>query len=165
VRDVSRPVQAVKPSRPKRPFWLHQLAEYLVGIVLVAQGLQSPTPALPAAAGALIVVNAALVAGPLSAFDLVRRSLHRVLDVVVIAAVVIAAVQPWVEVEASARATMVGVALVHGFVWAQSSFAEKQPRAGRAPIGVEDGRGAEVGRLAGRIVGDGVNLARRLRKR
>ena len=25
-----------------RPFWIHQLVEYLIGVALVAQGLQSP---------------------------------------------------------------------------------------------------------------------------
>jgi hypothetical protein len=33
---------------------MHQAAEYLLGGVLVAQGLQSPTPAIPALAGGLI---------------------------------------------------------------------------------------------------------------
>jgi hypothetical protein len=33
-------------TRAKRPFWMHQLVEYVLGIVLIAQGLQSPTPAI-----------------------------------------------------------------------------------------------------------------------
>ena len=54
-------------DKPKRPFWLHQAAEYLLGAVLIAQGLQSPTPAVPAVAGGLIMANAAIVRGPLAA--------------------------------------------------------------------------------------------------
>ena len=41
-------------------------------------------------------------------------------------------------------------------------FAEKK-RSDRAPISAADGRGNEIGRLAGRAVGDGINAAKRLR--
>jgi hypothetical protein len=147
----------------KRPFWMHQLAEYLLGGVLVAQGLQSPTPALPAIAGGLIMVNAAVVSGPMSAFRVVGRRTHRVLDVVVIALVLVAAVQPVIDVEASARVVMAAIAGVLAFIWWQTSFAERASR--RSAISAADGRSTEVGRLAGRAVGDGVNLVRRFRKR
>jgi hypothetical protein len=150
-------------ERAKRPFWMHQVAEYLLGGVLVAQGLQSPTPLVPAVAGGLVMMNAAIVRGPLSAFRVVGRSTHRALDLVVIAVLVIAAVQPAVEVESSARAVMVVVSGLLAFIWWQTSFAEKVRR--RAPISADDGRSTEVGRLAGRALGDGVNLVRRLRKR
>ena len=59
-----------RDDRVLRPFWLHQAAEYLIGLVLVAQGLQSPTPVVPALAGGLVLVNAACVDGPLGAFRL-----------------------------------------------------------------------------------------------
>ena len=47
-----------------RPFWVHQLAEYLIGISLVAQGMQDIEPLVPSLAGALVMVNAARVVGP-----------------------------------------------------------------------------------------------------
>lgn len=146
---------------------MHQLVEYLLGGVLIAQGLQSPDPIAPAVAGALVVLNAATVrGGALSAFRLTTRSLHRVLDVVVLATVVVLAVQPWVDVEAGVRLVMVAIAAVLGFVWWQSSFAERSRR-GAAPAGAgaDDGgsgdRSTEIGRVAGRVVGGGVNAARR----
>jgi hypothetical protein len=151
------------PERSKRPFWMHQTAEYLLGGVLVAQGLQSPTPVLPAIAGGLVMANAAIVRGPLSAFRVVGRSTHRMLDVIVIVVVLVAGVQPVVDVDAGARLVMVAIAGVMAFIWWQTSFAEKAKR--RAAITAEGGRGVEVGRLAGRAVGDGVNMVRRLRKR
>lgn len=149
----------IAETRQKRPFWMHQIAEYLLGGVLVAQGLQSPTPLMPAVAGGLIMANAAVVRGPLSAFGLVARATHRILDVVVIVAIVAAAGQPWVSVEASSRVIMVVLAGVMAFVWWQSSFAEKVRT--RAPIPAEGARSTEIGRMAGRVVGDGVITVRR----
>ena len=59
---------------------------------------------------------------------------------------------------------MIVIAGVMGFIGWQTNYAE-QVRARRAPITAADGRGAEIGRLAGRLVGDGVNAAKRFRKR
>src|SRR5687768_12762272 len=100
------------PPIAKRAFWLHQLAEYLIGAVLVAQGLQSPTPALPAAAGGLVLINAAIAKGPLGAFGVVGRRVHRVLDLLVIAATAVLAAQPLIDVEPTSRLVMGGVAAV-----------------------------------------------------
>jgi len=149
-------------ARTKRPFWMHQLVEYVLGIVLIAQGLQSPTPAVPAIAGGLVVLNAAIVRGPLSAFRVLSRRQHRIADIAVVASVLVLAVQPAVDVDPTVRIVMAAIAGVMVFVWFQSNFTEKQRR-GRAPITAEGGRSTEVGRLAGRAVGDGINAARRLR--
>jgi len=144
---------------------MHQVVEYILGGVLVAQGLQSPTPAMPAIAGGLIMANAAIARGPLAAFRLVTRTQHRFLDVVVIALVVAFGVQPWIDVEGTTRLIMIVIAGVMAFVWWQSSFLEKPKRhPGRAPITVDGGRGVEIGRLAGRAMGDGINAAKRLRE-
>jgi hypothetical protein len=157
VTDVGEP-------KPKRAFWMHQAAEYLIGAVLVAQGLQSPTPEMPSIAGGLIMLNAAIVRGPLGAFRAVGRGLHRVLDIVVVAVVVVMAVQPWVSIESTTRVVMAVVAGVMAFIGLQTNYAEKV-RKPRAEITAEGGRSVEIGRMAGRLVGDGVNAARRLKKR
>jgi hypothetical protein len=141
---------------------MHQLVEYILGGVLVAQGLQSPDPAVPAIAGLLVLANACTVRdGALSAFRVVSRATHRVIDLVVIAAIVALAAQPWIAVDAGARIVMVGIAAVLAFVWWQSSFAEKQ---GRAAMVSEGGRSTEIGQRAGRLVGDGINAVRRRKK-
>lgn len=150
-------------TRTKRPFWMHQLVEYVLGIVLIAQGLQSPTPAIPAVAGGLVVVNTAIARGPLSAFRVFTRAQHRITDLVVMAVVFVLALQPAVEVDASVRVVMVVIAAVMAFVWFQSNFTEKAKRGDRAAISAADGRGTEIGRLAGRAVGDGINAAKRMR--
>ncbi|MCX6519465.1 MAG: hypothetical protein NTZ21_02225 [Actinobacteria bacterium] len=151
----------------KRPFWMHQAVEYLLGGVLVAQGLQSPDPLVPTLAGVLVLANACTVRdGALSAFRVLSRATHRVLDVVVIAAVLVLAVQPWLAVDSGARIVMVGIAAVMAFVWWQSSFAEKAKReATRAAMAAEGGRSTDIGRRAGRLVGDGINAARRFERR
>jgi hypothetical protein len=59
---------------------------------------------------------------------------------------------------------MVVIAVVMVFVWLQSNFDEKLKRASRPKITAEGGRGTEVGRLAGRAVGDGINAAKRLKE-
>jgi hypothetical protein len=120
------------PPRGNRPFWLHQLVEYILGITLVSQALQSPTPAVPAVAGAAVLVNAAVARGPLGAFRLVSRSVHRVLDIVVMVLIAGLAVQPWWTIDAGARLVMVGIVAVHAFVWWQSDLSEPALRAGRA---------------------------------
>ena len=158
------PERAPTRQRAGRPFWMHQLIEYILGAVLVAQGVQSPSPALPAAAGGLVMINAAMVRGPLAAFRVMSRRVHRVADLAVMGVIVVAAVQPWIAVDAGARLVMLGITAALAFVWWQTSFAEQASR-GRAAIGTEGGRSTEIGRLAGRAVGDGINVAKRFRKR
>lgn len=140
---------------------MHQIVEYLLGGALVAQGLQSPEPVAPALAGLLVLANAATVRGAaLSAFRVVSRRVHRVLDLVVIAAVVVLAVQPWIDVDDGSRLVMLGIAAVLGFVWWRSSFAERvRPSVATGADG--DDRGVRMGRAAGRFVGDGINAVKR----
>ena len=63
-------VWAMATDRRWRPFWLHQGAEYLVALVLIASALQSPHPFWPAFGGGLVLVNAAFSGPPLGAFRL-----------------------------------------------------------------------------------------------
>ena len=46
-------------DRAMRPFWLHQLVEYMIGLILVATGLQGPEPLVPAVVGGVVLLNAA----------------------------------------------------------------------------------------------------------
>lgn len=143
---------------------MHQIVEYVLGGALVAQGLQSPDPVAPSIAGLLVLANAASVrGGALSAFRVISRSTHRVLDLVVIAAVVVLAVQPVVDVDAGARVVMIGIAVALAFVWWQSSFVEKVKRSAATSVAeaAPDDRSVQLGRRAGRLVGDGINVAKR----
>lgn len=144
----------------KRPFWMHQVVEYILGGAMVASGLQSPTPLVPSVVGGIVMLHAAITVGPLGAFRVLSRRVHRVVDVGVMALEVVAGVQPWIDIESGTRFLVVGIALVHLFVWWNTNFATraKSPR-----ISAEGGRSTEVGRIAGRLVGNGVNAVRRQR--
>jgi hypothetical protein len=144
-----------------RPFWMHQLVEYIIGLILVATGLQGPEPLVPAVVGGVVVLNAAVAIGPLGAFRLVGRRLHRVLDLVAIGIVVAASVQPWVDVDVGTRAIMIAIAFVYGFVWFYSDFAEKQARQQRRAAAATGDRGEDLGRTAGRLAGNAVTAWRR----
>jgi uncharacterized membrane protein len=136
------------------------MVEYLLGIILVMQGLQMPQPVIPASAGVLVLVNAAIAIGPVSAFRLVGRAAHRVADLVVIALVVALALQPWVQVDVGTRGTMLVIAGILGVVWFYTDFAERAERRTRREASAGP-RSEEIGRGAGRFAGMAVNQWKR----
>ena len=138
----------------KRPFWMHQLVEYVLGGALISSGLQSPTPLMPALMGGLIVLHAACTKGGFAAFRVIDRTLHGKLDLAIIGIQIVAVIQPWIAIDSGTRFLMGVIAAAHAFVWWQSSFEQKVKR---PPVSMEGGRGAEVGRMTGRFVGDNVN--------
>jgi hypothetical protein len=142
-------VSSMPGERNWRPFWLHQSAEYLVALVLVASGLQSPDPLWPALAGLLVLANTAMSGPPLGAFKAFGRPLHRRLDLVVIGALVVIAVLPILSIDSTSRLIMLLVAAVLGVVWWGTNFATERRRSA-----MTTGFNAEtVGRSAGRLVG------------
>ena len=50
-------------ERMRRPFWMHQLVEYILGFALIMTSIQQPEPRIPALMGLVILLNAAIVAG------------------------------------------------------------------------------------------------------
>lgn len=145
--------------RAQRPFWIHQLVEYLIGIVLISIGIQSPEPAVPAVLGLVVIANAAIARGGAGAFRLVGPRTHKAMDVVVMLALVALAVQPWISVDVTNRLVLGAIAFVLFFVWFHTDFdtrvERKARRADRARAGSED-----VGRTAGRVVGGGLKAVR-----
>ena len=159
---------------------MHQAAEYLIAAAFVASGLQSPEPMLPTLMGGLILLNTACSKGPLAAFRVFGRRMHRILDAALVLLTVAVALQPVVEIDGGTRGIMVLLAGAMGVIWLQSDFAEKEPkqrspklRAGagpdvaagrpvvRQPAVEPDGSTADtIGRTAGRLAGKGVNLYR-----
>jgi hypothetical protein len=150
-----------RTDRVLRPFWLHQCAEYLIGLLLVAMGLQSMEPAVPTIAGGVVLLNAALVDGPLGAFRLFSRRGHRVVDVVVIVALAVVAVVPQLDLDATSRILLAGAAVVLGVVWWNSAFESRRSRAAAGTAAPAD-RAEAIGRGAGRLAG---NIAKAVRDR
>jgi hypothetical protein len=131
-----------------RPFWMHQTAEYIVGLVLVASGLQAPEPLWPALMGGLVIINTALSGPPLGAFHLVGRRQHRRLDLIVLAVVAVVAILPFLTIDTSSRITMIVIVVVLGVVWWGTSFEHRQRTVG-VPSGKVDAD--SIGRTAGRL--------------
>ncbi|HEY4333789.1 MAG TPA: hypothetical protein VGM78_14510 [Ilumatobacteraceae bacterium] len=172
----------------KRPFLMHQLAEYLMGVVFIAQGLQSHTPVVPTVMGAIVMFNTGAAKGFLSAFRLFGRRIHHILDLAVIAAIVIVAVQPALSIDNTTRVIMGLLAFALLVVCLNSDYSEpKKPDRGTrartaaasagsaaaASVGSGPPRSAEaprpvanagmpdtIGRTAGRLAGKGVNIYR-----
>jgi hypothetical protein len=149
-----------RTDRVLRPFWLHQAAEYLVGLVIVVMGLQTLKPGIPVLAGGLVLLNAALVDGPLGAFRLFSRRGHRIADVVVIAVLVLGAVFPGTGIDSTSRALLGVSAFILSVVWWNSAFenratkkAKAQAAAARAQPGAKVDRSQQIGRGAGRLAG------------
>ena len=164
---------------------MHQAAEYLIGAAFVASGLQSPSPAVPTLMGGLIMANTACSKGPLSAFRVFGKRMHRILDAALVILVIIAAVQPVFEIDNGTRGIMVLLGVCMGVIWMQSDFSEKakseralRREAARSPAGsaaaganaaappprpvsLPDGTTADtIGRTAGRLAGKGVKVYR-----
>lgn len=154
-------------DRARRPFWLHQAAEYVVGVALISQGLQAAEPWMPGVAGAVVLVNAAIAKGPLGAFALVGRRTHRVLDVVIIIGLALAAVAPGVET--AMRFVLGAFAVVLGFVARYTRY-DSRADAGRrstrratgamGEVGTPGDRAEDLGRRAGRVAGQGMRAWR-----
>ncbi len=147
-------------ERALRPFWLHQVVEYVIGLVLISLAIQSPVPAVPAVLGLVIVLNAAIARGPAGAFNVLHRKAHRVVDVVVIVALVAAAFQPWFEVDTTGQLLLILIALVLAVVWFHTDFEDRSGRKARRSAQARPSS-EERGRQAGRVVGDTVNSLKR----
>jgi len=156
----------------QRPFWMHQIVEYLIGLVLIAASFQAPKPMVPAVMGMLIMLNAAIAKGPASAFPLVGRTVHRWLDVVVMLLLVVALFQPAFDVDSTGRLLLGAMTFVMFFIWLNSDFSEKTVRKQDKHQQKTERRerlarpsSEEIGKKAGRAVGGGVNAAKRFRKK
>lgn len=140
-------------ERAIRPFWMHQLVEYVIGLALLVQGMQDPQPVVPSAAGILVLLNAAAVRGPMGAFKFIGRRVHRWLDLIVFGLLAAAALQPWVAVEFTGRLILLVVLVPLGFLWFYTDWEERPGRrARRAAEGSE--RSADLGASAGRLAGN-----------
>ena len=146
------------PTTAKRPFWLHQVAEYIIGLAAVASGFQSPSPLVPALMGGLVLVNAAIADGPFGAFRWVSRRRHRWADWAVLGAMVGLTVLPGIDL--SSRLVQGSLVVVFAAVIFGTNYTEPVKRK-EVPTG-PSGKAADFGRQAGRWTGQ---MAARMRQR
>ena len=155
-------------ERVQRPFWMHQIVEYILGIALIMTSVQQPDPTIPALMGLLVVVNTSLAVGPAGAFRLVPPGLHKHLDLVVIALLFFMALQPFWSVDSTGRLIMAAIGVVMLFIWFHSDFtapADRKAQKGAAKVARKEASAPvtseSVGKSAGRIVGSSVNSLKR----
>jgi hypothetical protein len=138
----------------KRGFWAHQLVEYILGIAAIAAGAQSNEPLLPCIGGALLVLNAGSTHGPLGAFRLVPRRLHRFCDDVLVVALIAMGIFGGKKIDASGRVVLIGVAIALAFITWRTDYSTRAERK-RLPA---NQRSEAMGRSAGRYAGNAVNM-------
>jgi hypothetical protein len=146
-----------------RPFWIHQLVEYLIGAVFVSTAFGSPTPVVPSVIGAIVMINSAIAIGPGGAFRLVHRRVHRWLDVAIMILIAVATVQPVIAIDGNARLLMGLLGVVFAFVWWNSDFSTKDERKQRRTKAARPDA-EQVGRAAGRSAAGTYMAAKRLKK-
>ncbi len=97
------------------PFWAHQLAELLVGGLLLVEGARTGQhTAVLVGMGSLLLLLALMSDGALGAWPWIGRRLHRVLDLV---AAVVLAVSPLVLSLDAVLAIVILEAAALGMVW------------------------------------------------
>ena len=161
-------VPAAGEPAPGLAFWIHQVVEYLLGILVISQAAQTSRPVLPVLVGLAIIVLAATADGPVAAFHVVSRPVHRFLDIGMIAVIVLVIVFERDAMDTTgllfiglAAVTMVGLVVRTNYRRksraSRSSFA-----AGAASVDPVAGgsssasKSESYGRAAGRVVGLGV---------
>jgi hypothetical protein len=137
-------------------FWVHQAVEYLLAAALMSQALQSPRPIVIGTAGILLLLLAASGDGPLRAIGPLPRSLHRTLDWVMVGGLLVSGVVFWSALDFIGVFVLLGTAAALAVVTTQTDYRPKPKRAPRGPAPSSE----EVGRRAGRMVGDGVRAWR-----
>ena len=106
-----------------RGFWMHQFVEYFIAGGLVMMSAQLKEPTIPAAMGLIMLVNAAITDGFLSAFKWISRGVHRVFDwLIIIACLVLSFVA---DIETNGRLALLGVGVVLGVIVLGTNFAKR----------------------------------------
>jgi hypothetical protein len=157
-----------REPRPKLAFWIHQGIEYLVGFLVLSQALQASDPAVPVLAAVAVLALAATADGPLAAFKLVPRAVHRVLDVVVAVALAAVAVVARDSLGGFGLVVVAAVAVILGVLVYRTDYRvrARRPPPAEAP-GPATGTGPgkvsseDLGRAAGRAVGKGIRAYKR----
>jgi hypothetical protein len=135
-----------------RPFWIHQAAEYLIGIAVVATAIQDPEPVIPSVVGVLVILNAAVVRGPLGAFKWFGRAVHKWIDLALMILILLSVIQPFADIPIAGRGVMLLALVPYAFLWFYTDWAERPSRKERREA-TAGPTGEKIGRSAGRIAG------------
>ena len=106
-----------------RGFLLHQIVEYAIAILLIVMSAQISEPLVPVLFGIALLLNVAVADGAMSAFKLLSRRMHRLIDWLIIIGCLISAVIS--DVGTTGRLALVGVGLVLAVVSLGTNFAKR----------------------------------------
>ena len=106
-----------------RSFWLHQIVEYLIAAALILMSAQSRHLFVLVAYGIALLINVTVVDGPFSAYKLMSRSIHRVLDWLFVVALFAGALM--LDVDQATRTTLFGVGLAIVVIALTTNYTKK----------------------------------------
>lgn len=110
-------------SSQGRGFWLHQLVEYAIAILLIVMSAQTRQPVVPVLFGVALLINVAIADGAMSAYKLLSRHTHRFIDWAIIIGCLLSAVL--VDIDATGRLALLGVGLVLVVISLGTNFAKR----------------------------------------
>ncbi|PHX94172.1 MAG: hypothetical protein CK542_01500 [Acidimicrobium sp.] len=111
----------LKPSG--RGFWLHQIVEYLIAAALILMSAQSSHPFVLAAYGIALLINVTVVDGPFSAYKIISRGVHRIIDWLFVVALFVGAFL--LDIDQSTQTTLVGVGLAIVVIALTTNYTKK----------------------------------------
>jgi hypothetical protein len=113
-----------KPTRSAgRGFWLHQIVEYLIAAALILMSAQSNYPIVTSAFGIALLINVTVTDGPLSAYKIISRTVHRIFDWLYVGALIIGSIA--LDVDQSTRTTLFGVAIALVVIALSTNYTKK----------------------------------------
>ena len=119
-RKLTRPVG--------RGFWLHQIVEYLIAAALILISAQSEYPIVTSAFGIALLINVTITDGPLSAYKIISRKIHRIIDCLYVVALIVGALA--LDIDQSTRTTLFGVAIALVVIALSTNYTKKLFRRG-----------------------------------
>ncbi len=119
-RKLTRPVG--------RGFWLHQIVEYLIAAALILISAQSDYPIVTSAFGIALLINVTITDGPLSAYKIISRKIHRIIDWLYVVALIVGALA--LDIDQSTRTTLFGVAIALVVIALSTNYTKKLFRRG-----------------------------------
>ncbi len=106
-----------------RGFWLHQIVEYLIAAALILMSAQSDYPIVTSAFGIILLINVTITDGPLSAYKVISRLIHRIIDWLYVAALIVGAIV--LDIDQSTRTTLFGVAIALVVIALSTNYTKK----------------------------------------
>ncbi|MEI8024121.1 MAG: hypothetical protein WCH63_08035 [Actinomycetota bacterium] len=116
--------ETTKSSRSVgRGFWLHQIVEYLIAAALILMSAQSDYPIVTSGFGIALLINVTITDGPLSAYKIISRLVHRIIDWLYVAALIVGAIV--LDTDQSTRTTLFGVAIALVVIALSTNYTKK----------------------------------------